>query len=73
MKIYVGTAESGRYQLNKKDLTKLGIGALVAIGGALLTYFEDIVPGIDFGVYTSVVVAVNSILINAARKFLQEI
>jgi ABC-type antimicrobial peptide transport system permease subunit len=72
-KLYVGTSESGKYQLNKEDLTKLGIGALVAVGGALLTYIADTIPGIDFGVYTPVVVAVASILINAARKFLQEV
>lgn len=72
-KIFVGTADSGRYQLNQEDLTKLGIGALVAVGGALLTYLADTIPGVDFGVYTPVVVAIASILINAGRKFLQEL
>jgi ABC-type antimicrobial peptide transport system permease subunit len=72
-KIFVGTAQSGKYQLNKEDLTKLGVGALVAVGGALLTYLADTIPGVDFGVYTPVVVAIASILINSARKFLQEL
>lgn len=72
-KIYVGTADSGKYQLNKEDLTKLGVGALVAIGGALLTYIADTIPGVDFGAYTPIIVAIAGVLINAARKFLQEL
>lgn len=72
-KIFVGTAESGRYQLNLEDLKSIGIGLLVAVGGAALTYIADVIPGVDFGVYTPVVVAIASILINAGRKFLQSI
>lgn len=71
--IYVGTSASGKYQLNKEDLKSIGVGLLVAVGGAALTYVADLIPNVDFGVWTPVVVAVSSIIINAVRKFLQEI
>lgn len=63
---------SKRYQLNKEDLKRIGIGALVALVGALLTYLETLIPSVDFGVYTPVAVAVNSILANAVRKYLAD-
>ena len=61
---------SKRYSLNKQDLKKIGIGSLIAIAGALLTYCSEIVGEIDWGVYTPVVVSIAGILINAGRKFL---
>ena len=40
---------SGRMQLDKAGLKKIGVGALVAIGGALLTYWQQTSVNIDFG------------------------
>ncbi len=62
--------DSKKYRLNKIDLTKIGIGLLIALGGAFATYLEEIVPGVDFGAFTPLAVAVNSIIVNAIRKFL---
>lgn len=61
---------SKRFQLNSEDLVKIMTGAIIAIGGALLTYLSEIVLQIDFGAYTPTVVSVLSILINIARKLL---
>lgn len=60
-----------KYSLNKTDMKKIAVGAGVAIAGALLTYVMEVLPGIDFGDYTPVVVAVVSILVNAVRKWLE--
>lgn len=57
-------------QLNSIDYKKLGIGALIAVGGALLTYWQDTFLTLDFGVYQGLAVAINSIIINFVRKLL---
>lgn len=62
---------SVRYTLNKEDGKKILIGAGIALGGTLLTYVSDLIPNIDFGEFTPVVVALFSVLINAGRKFLE--
>lgn len=62
---------SNRFQLNREDGKKILVGAGIAAGGALLTYLLEILPNVDFGELTPVVVAVLSILINAGRKFLE--
>lgn len=61
---------SKKYQFNKQDLIKIGKGALIALGGAILTYAASIVGNIDFGAATPIVVALAGILINAGRMFL---
>ena len=63
---------SKKFQLNKIDLQKIGTGALVAIGGALLTYLTQTVANIDFGDFTPVAVALSSILVNVARKYIAD-
>lgn len=63
--------QSARFTLNKEDGRKILTGAIVALSGALLTYFSQIVTQIDFGVWTPTVVAIASILVNAGRKFLE--
>ena len=60
---------SYEYSLSKSDLIKLGKGALIAIGGAVLTYGSSIITKIDFGEFTPIVVSVFSIAINACRKY----
>jgi len=61
---------SPNWTLIKQDLKKLSIGAGIALLGALATYLQDTIPGLDFGQYTPIVVAVNSIIVNAIRKFI---
>ena len=63
--------QSKQFSLNKEDLLKIGKGALIALSGALLTYLLQVLPNVDFGVYTPMVVSVASILINAGLKFIQ--
>ena len=63
-------AESKKYSLNKGDLGKVGRGALIAVGGAGLTFVAATYGDIDFGVYTPFVVAFLGVLINVARKYL---
>lgn len=62
--------QSPKYQLNSLDWGKIGKGALVALGGAALTYATELIPNIDWGQYTPLVVMVSSILINLLRKLL---
>lgn len=61
---------SPNFSLNKTDLMKIAKGAVFAIGGALLTYIADTIPHIDFGAFTPAIVAINSVLMNAAFKWL---
>lgn len=63
---------SKKFTLNSVDYKKILIGAGIALLGALATYLENTIPGINFGVWTSVVVALNSILVNAIRNFIRE-
>lgn len=60
------------YSFRGIEWKKVGTGALVAIGGALLTYVSTFVAGSDFGPYTPIVVAVWGIVVNVARKYVQE-
>lgn len=62
--------ESKLYQLNKEDLKKIGVGALVAVAGALLTYLTEAITQIDWGEMTPVIMALWSVLANVARKAL---
>lgn len=56
------------WQTDGKKLLK---GALIAAIGAILTYLEDALPGIDFGpTWTPVAVGLNSVLVNFFRKWL---
>jgi hypothetical protein len=61
---------SKNWELIKQDLIRIAIGTGVALLGALATYLEDTIPGIDFGQWTVVIVALNSILVNTIRKFI---
>lgn len=47
---------------------KVLIGALIAAGGAFLTWIYQWVSGNDLGVWTPLVVSLLSVLINALRK-----
>lgn len=60
---------SPNWALIKQDLKSLAIGAGITLLGVLATYLEDNIPGIDFGTYSPIVVAINSILVNTIRKF----
>lgn len=48
-------------------------GAGIAVGGALLTYLLTQLPGISLGVYTPIVTAGLSILINSGLKYLDSL
>jgi len=61
---------SRKFKLNTRDLKKIGIGILIALGGALVTYVAETVPNVDFGAWTPTVVAINSVLVNTMRKFI---
>lgn len=63
---------SVQYKLNKKDGKKILIGLGVACGGAGLTYLAGVIPNVDFGVWSPIVVVAFSVLVNVARKFLKK-
>lgn len=52
------------------DWKKIGVGALIAISGTLLTYITQVITGADFGVWTPLVVSAWSIISNIIRKYL---
>jgi hypothetical protein len=62
---------SPKFTLNKKDLLKIGKGAIIAMSGAVLTYLLSVLPQIEFGQYTPIAAALLSIAINAGLKFIE--
>jgi len=64
---------SKKYELNKKDMIKIGKGAMITLLAALFTYLAQIIPGIDFGTYSPTVTALLGIFINTARKYFVDI
>lgn len=61
-----------RFSIDKAGWIKVWKGALIAVGGALLTYVAQTAGGMDFGVYTPIVASALAILINAARVWLTD-
>lgn len=55
--------------MNYKKLLK---GLLIALGGAALTYLAQLLPNVNFGTYTPLIVAGFSALINGAQMWLQQ-
>lgn len=64
--------QSTKFSLSTLDRKKIGMWALVAVIGTLLTYLTDLIPNIDFGVYTPIVVAGFSIIANVVRKWISD-
>ncbi len=63
---------SKKYSLNASDLKGIGKGAVVAMGGAGITYLATVVGQVDFGEMTPMVVALSGILVNVLRKWLKD-
>lgn len=63
--------ESKQFTLNQKDLKSLWIGLLITLGGALLTYFADNLPKVDFGQWAPFIVPLAAVLINTIKKWLE--
>lgn len=58
--------------MTKDNWLKVGRGALIAVGGALLTYLAQFISDTDFGQWTPVVVSLGGILINMGREYLKK-
>ena len=57
-------------KLNKQDGIKIVKGLGIAFAGTALTYLAEVIPGINFGKWTPVIVAVNSVIVNVVRKLI---
>lgn len=57
--------------MTKENWLKVGRGALIAMGGALLTYLAQFISNTDFGVWTPLVVSIGGIIINMGREYLK--
>ena len=66
----VETKGAPRFQLNWRDLGKIGKGALIAIGGSLCAYMLTQISTLEATDYAWAI-PVLSIGINAAHKWLQ--
>lgn len=62
--------ESKKYTYNWEDGKKILKGLGIAAGGAILAELSQVITQVDFGPYTTTVVALGSILINSGIKFL---
>lgn len=68
---------SGQFNLIKEDLKKIGVGFLLAIGGAIIAFLTDVTNIIDYakyGVYGPILqLGISSLaaaLINLIRKWM---
>ena len=61
--------QSQQFSLNKADGLKILRGAGYAVGGALVTYLLSILPNMDFGQYTLIVMPIASVLLNMGVKY----
>jgi hypothetical protein len=59
------------FSWDKITLQKTGKGLLIALAGALAVFLEQAIPGIDFGQYSIIAVAINSAIINAIREWIK--
>lgn len=62
--------KSKKYTLNTNDLKSLGVGLLVTLAGAILTFLADNLGNVEFGEYTPFIVPVAALAINTLRKLL---
>ena len=63
--------ESKKFSLNQADLESIGKGLLIALAGATLTYITEVIGKVSFGpIWTPLVVAFWSVLVNILRKYL---
>ena len=67
------TIGPGSFSFKGINWGKVGVGALVAVVGALLTYVSQWVSGLDFGASTPIVMAVLTIATNVVRKWVSDI
>jgi hypothetical protein len=63
---------SKAFSISSPELISVLKGLGIALGGAALTYLSAYVGHTDFGVYTPIVVAVWSVVVNFARKFIPD-
>ena len=61
---------SKNLRLNKKDGFKLLKGLGIAIVGAVLTYGTEMLPQVDLGTWTPIVMAFWSVVVNFVRKWM---
>lgn len=67
--------DSPRFTLTKTDLTKVGIGFLIALGGTALSFIADTLQLVDFGELKPIAVVLMPIVmaaVNAARLWLKD-
>ena len=60
---------SAKNKLIKADLMKIAKGAGIAAAGAIATVLLEMIPNVDFGAYTVMIVALNSVICNTILKF----
>ena len=61
---------SKAFSISSPEFISVLKGLGIAVGGAALTYLSSYIAHTDFGAYTPVVVALWSVVVNFARKFI---
>ena len=64
---------SAKYKLDRADGAKILKGAIVAVLGALLTFLTDLLPRVELNEWSPLVMAVWSVVVNSALKFLMNL
>ncbi len=66
------TEQSKKGYLNKEDGVKILKGLGISMLGLILTTAAELIPQVDFGSYSGLIVALSAVGINAIRKTLAE-
>lgn len=60
------------FLVNSKDIERIVKGAMIAVAGALVVYIADVIPTIDFGIWSPLAVALASVAVNALRIWIAD-
>ena len=63
--------ESPRFRLNDNDVKKIGTGLVLAIAGAVITFFVENTANMNLGEYAPFVAAIASVVLNIIRKYVK--
>ena len=63
-------SNSSKQKLNAIDFGKIFTGLIIALIGSFLTYMTVVITGIEWGIWTAIVMPIWSMIVNAIRKWM---
>jgi hypothetical protein len=70
-KVEITQEQSEKLKLNKTDMTKLGKSFGLAFGGFCIAFLADMIPMIDYGIFSELIYSMSPFILNILRKILE--